>query len=177
MLSSVLHKGPGVAGRIVQQLDSPGTRETTRLSREQAPLTLSQSAREKWMKRAKKKKEKKRKAGGTGIVRYCVWIVEDVKVDEADRDATWKKGKGRRRAWESGGLQLADRAVFVDARNQRNPHLWNEHTGPATSHVAVGEPRRPSSIDGRFGVLPPTWIREWFPGFYVEFYWELTRRE
>lgn len=82
----------------------------------------------------------------------CVWtmrIVEDVKVD---RDTTWKKGKGRR-AWESGGLQLADRAVFVDARNRRNPHLWNEHTGPATSHVTVGEPRGPSSIDRRFGVL------------------------
>ncbi|KAK1126894.1 hypothetical protein K0M31_004515 [Melipona bicolor] len=115
-----------------------------------------------------KRKKRKRKAGGTGIVRYCVWIVEDVNVDgtrndEVDRDATWKKGKGRR-AWESGGLQLADRAVFVDARNRRNPHLWNEHTGPATSHVAVDEPRGPSSIDGRFGVLPPTWIREWFPG-------------
>ena len=150
MLSPILHKGPGVAERIVQQLYSPSTRETTRLSREQVPLTLSQSARKKW----RIKREKKKEAGGTGIVRYCVcvWtmrIVEDVKVD---RDTTWKKGKGRR-AWESGGLQLADRAVFVDARNRRNPHLWNEHTGPATSHVAVGEPRGPSSIDRRFGVL------------------------
>lgn len=78
MLSPVLHKGPGVAERIVQQLYSPSTRETTRLSREQVPLTLSQSARKKWrIKREKKKKE----AGGTGIVRYCVCVC----VDHANR--------------------------------------------------------------------------------------------
>ena len=100
MLSSVLHKGPGVAGRIVQQLDSPGTRETTRLSREQAPLTLSQSAREKWMKKAKKKKKKRK--GKPVALESFVTVCGSLKTSRWTRQTETRRGRKEKGEEEHG---------------------------------------------------------------------------
>lgn len=66
---------------------------------------------------------------------------------ERDRERKeWKKKENKAR--ESGSLQLPDRAVIADARNRRNPHLWNEYTGPAIP-FNCGWTSGHSNINGR----------------------------
>lgn len=94
----------------------PNTQETTGLSREQDSF---QPGKENWMKKKPMPWNRSllcgRRQGGWTTMK--------------DREKRNEKKK-ENVVWDSSSLQLPDRAVFADARNRRNPHLWNEYTGP-----------------------------------------------
>lgn len=94
----------------------PNTQETTGLSREQDSF---QPGKENWMKKKPMPWNRSllcgRRQGGWTTMK--------------DREKRNEKKK-ENVVWDSSSLQLPDRAVFADARNRRNLHLWNEYTGP-----------------------------------------------
>lgn len=133
-LSSVLHKGPGVVPCIVQQPhvlmhEKPqGCQESKSLSR--------QEERTGWKKKA------------NGMESFVTLWKTSRWMDHNEGQRKKGKKKEREWVWETSSLQLPDRAVFADARNRRNPHLWNEYTGPAIP-PNCGWTQGHSSINGR----------------------------
>lgn len=112
----------------------PNTQETTGLSREQDSF---QPGKENWMKKKPMPWNRSllcgRRQGGWTTMK--------------DRERKERKKK-ENVVWDSSSLQLPDRAVFADARNRRNLHLWNEYTGP-TIPPHCGWTWGHSSVNGR----------------------------
>lgn len=110
----------------------PNTQETTGLSREQDFFQPGKGWKKKPMPWNRSLLCGRRQGGWTTM---------------KDRERKERKKK-ENVVWDSSSLQLPDRAVFADARNRRNLHLWNEYTGP-TIPPHCGWTWGHSSVNGR----------------------------